>query len=265
MNTITLVFEDLCAIFASKLPRQLMVGLIDNKATSESVPEDDVHQPSIVIREVGGDLVKQYQSFDQINGNIFLDLDRGSASHLLSEQTVGDGLRHPFKHLVDIEKELYPGMALDVNANGCRAKLHFRDGLLYTTGKLFNVKFADPNGSQKQPNNPSLKAAISCGLDVVVPDGGRAELYFGNGIEGFEFENGKSYKVSVTNKAPSTHRGHFQYFYGILGKKPSSMLVPDKFYETSDEGEGPETGDPACMIGGFGGTDYQVEPPHLDW
>jgi hypothetical protein len=265
MSAITFTFEDLCAFFTRKLPRRLMVGLIDNRGSSARVPTEDIHQPFIVIREVGGDIVKQYQGFDQVNGDIFLDLHQGSSPHIISELMKEDGLRRPFSYLVDIENELYPGTSLDVDASGCKARLHFRDGLLYTTGKLFNCSFAPIGDGQGRTGNPTLKMAVSCGLDVTVPEGGSAELFFGNGQDGFRFEAGKDYRVSVTNRAPSHNNNHFQYYYGIVGGKLPFKLVPAKFYETSDEGQGAEVGDPLCSIGGFGGADYQIETPHLDW
>lgn len=260
MSKITFAFEDLCALFTSKLPRQLMVGLIDNRQTEESVPRADKHEPQILIKEVGGDVVKQYLGFKQLQGDIFLDLYNGASRHVLSRLTKADGRRHPFRYLIDIERQLYPNRRLGVDANACKARLHFRDGELYTTGRLFRIKFAEPDAT-KGGASKQAKAAITCGLDVTVPARGRAVLHFSQGADDFEFNPKKNYRVTVANQAPTVDRNHFKYYYGIMRQPPPVKLVPNKF-STED---GAEASDPFCMIGGFGDADYQLETSHLDW
>src|SRR5262249_7212504 len=155
-----------------------MVGLIDNHKSAQS--DKDVHQPLITIKEVGGDVIRKYYGFDQVQGDVFLDLYQGDSPHVMSQLTMEDGQRHPFDLLIDIEKTLYNGTHLDVDAAACKARFHFRDGELYTRDKLFEVKFEELTGAGKG-NKQIAKAAIKCGLDVKVPDDGQAVLHFSNG------------------------------------------------------------------------------------
>ncbi|HKQ76661.1 MAG TPA: hypothetical protein VJ810_23400 [Blastocatellia bacterium] len=264
MSKITIVFDDLCTFFTSKLPHQLMVGLIDNKGTAQSVPPEDVHQPFITIREVGGDIVKQYFGFDQVEGDIFLDLHQGSLPHTLSELTADDGSRHPFNYLVDIERELYKGIPLNVNANVCRARFHFRDGELYTKGKLFQVRFADMDNPEDSTTERVIKSAVNCGLDVTVPDDGQASFHFSNDTEDFEFEKGKDYRVTISNKAKSQSGNHFQYHYGVLQQPPPLKLIPDTFTPVLSESATPQFNNPFCSIGGFGIANYELKTSHFE-
>jgi hypothetical protein len=265
MSKITIAFDDLCTFFTSKLPHQVMVGLIDNKETAQSVPPEDVHQPFLTIREVGGDIVKQYSGFDQVQGDIFLDLHQGSLAHILSELTTDDGWRHPFSYLVDIERELYKEIPLNVNANSCRARFHFRDGELYTKDKLFQVRFADMDNPKDNTTERMIKAAINCGLEVTVPDNGQAALHFSNETEDFEFKKGKDYKVTIANKAKSQNGNHFQYHYGVLQQPPPLKLIPDTFSPILSGSATPhDAGNPTCMHGGFGNADYELKTSYLE-
>lgn len=213
-----------------------------------------------MIREVGGDVVKEYLGFEQVQGDIFLDKYQDGVRHGLSKLTQEDGQRHPFRYLVDIERKLYPTRRLGVDASGCKARLHFRDGQLYTTGKLFRVDFADANGSGQHAAK-RLRAAVSCGLDISVPTGARVVLHFSKSDEDFEFNPKKNYRVSVTHRAASVDRDHFKYYYGIMRRPPAAKLIPDRFFSTDSA----ELGDPFCLNGAFGSAEYQLATSHLDW
>jgi hypothetical protein len=264
MSTITFNFEDLCAFFTSKLHHRLMVGLIDNRGSDWSVPQRDVHQPLVKIKEVGGDVIRQYYGFDQVHGDIFLDLYQGASPHVLSELTEDDGRRHPFNLLVDIEKTLYDGASLDVDAACCKARFHFRDGELYTRDRLFQVLFADLAGDVADDKQVP-KAAIKCGLDVKVPDDAQAVLHFSNGAADFEFKKRRDYEVTITNRAENIRGDHFRFFYGILRQPPPFRLIPSQFTEIEARGIITQFDDPFCTIGGFGLAEFQPETPHFDW
>src|SRR5262245_51261814 len=102
MNTIRFNFEDLCAFF-SRYNSRLMVGLI---STEGEAPEN-VHQPRITIRR-NGVVEREYRSFDEINGDIVLEvLPEGKPLSRYTPQSSGDS-RRPFRMLVDIENDLHP-------------------------------------------------------------------------------------------------------------------------------------------------------------
>jgi hypothetical protein len=245
-----------------KIPTRLMVGLIDNQEFP-GVEADDVHQPSITIKEKGGDLIKQYQGFAQVHGDIFLDVSQGART--LSELDADDNGRRPFRHLLDIERTLFASEPLDVDANLCRARLHFRDGELYTRD-LFQINFGEFGMANARVAGKPITAAVSSGLDVTLPDDSTAALHFSNGVGDFVFEPGKSYEVSVVNQAKNQSGDHFQYYYGLLRKATTAKLVPKQFTNAAPENEEePEASDPLCMILKFGNADYQLQTQHLDW
>jgi hypothetical protein len=264
MTHITIEFDDLCAIFPSKLPQQVMVGLIDNKKHDPTVLPDDVHEPVVTIREIGGDVVKQYTGFQAVSGDIFLDVDTGTAPHRITQPAADDDAnkRYPLNRLVDIESGLYPDTQLHVDANQCAARFHFRDGELYTRGSLYIVCFADLNQGHSSAGARMVKTAVLCGLDVRVPDGGHAVLNFQNGTEDFAFRDGVDYKVRIHNMAINEDGNHFQYYYWLLRRPAPVKLIPHTFAELSG---GIEVGDPLCMHGCFGAATYELQTPHLDW
>jgi hypothetical protein len=253
MSTITITFEDLCVFFTSKLPQHLAVGMIE---TSQNTSKKDRHQPSVTIKKTNGRVIKKYNGFKEVSGDI--SLDTGAPAQGLSIQATDDGTRHPFSYLIDIERTLYRGVPLHVDASKCAARFNFLDGRLYTKGRLFMTLFASSSTSSKViPHVHSAVAAVKCGLDVTIPDGVQATLNFSNGTQSFTFEQGKDYQVYITNKAQSINNNHFRFYYDVLQQPPPFKLVPMYFIPVTNGRPGRRTSDPLCMIGGYGKTDYR--------
>ncbi len=267
MGTITFTFDDLCAFFTSQAPH-VMVGLID---TSDAPPQD-IHYPHIIIEEEGGAIVGEYHGFNyhgygQIYGDIFLDVFPATAPLKFYEPPatpLHSDARQPFNTLIDMENLLYPQQSLDVQADRCRARLHFRNGELYARGPLHEVKFADLLTNTPCATIPPIDAASTAGLDVFVPDHGYAVLHFSGGTQDFVFKGGKNYKVKVTNAAKSFTSEHFQYFHRVMGQQPNSKLIPVSA-SAAVVGNVFGDGNPFCMIGWFGKAVYRTLTGHLDW
>ncbi|MGH9842338.1 MAG: hypothetical protein ACREEM_26620 [Blastocatellia bacterium] len=254
MSKITIEFEDLCAFFPAKLPHQLMVGLINNQKHDPTVLPDDAHEPFIIIREIGGDIVKQYRGFEEVSGDISLEVDQGNLPHGITQLNTEDAAnkRYPFDRLIDIEGTLYPDTELHVDVGRCEARLHFQDGELYTRGDLYNVCFAELDRGHAGASAKLFRTAVLCGLDVTIPNGGHAVLNFQNGTADFLFREGVDYKVKIHNLAQNQDGNHFQYYYGLLRRPAPFKLVPHTFAPISGRTSGSEVGDPLCMHGGFG-------------
>jgi len=248
MNTIRFNFDDLCAFF-SRYSSRLMVGMI---STDGEAPEH-VHQPHIIIKR-DGVVEREYHTWDEINGDILLEVfpESKPLSHHTPE-TPGDP-RRPFSMLIDIEKDLHPKEKLQVNPRLCRARLYFKNGELYSTNPFINARYADVKTGQVCGHAPS-KVTNNGGLDVEIPEDGYARLRFYNGTEDFTFLSGSDYEVEVTNRAEAITGGHFKYFYNIVNPKPERM-----WYLAGGERLGlPVAGawDTACIAGAFGSVIWE--------
>lgn len=248
MSTIRFTFEDLLAFF-TKYPSRLMVGMI---ATDKAAPED-VHQPHIVIKE-NGVVKREYRSFAEVNGDISLDVypEAEPLKHY-TPRSARDP-RQSFDTVVDIENHLYPGVAMQADAKACRARMHFSNGELYTSGHAINTVFADAKTKQPVAGAPST-VATKAGLDVHVPSDGYAVLHFHNDTDDFVFKGGRDYQVEVLNRAPAIDFSHFRFTYDIVRPKPKSRLIP---ISAQGIGANIKMGDWACMIRAFGNSDYEL-------
>lgn len=248
MSTIRFTFEDLLAFF-TKYPGRLMVGMI---ATDKEAPED-VHQPHIVIKE-NGVVKREYRNFAEINGDISLDVYPETEPLKDHAPRSARDPRQSFDKVVDIEKHLYPGVAMQADAKACRARMHFSNGELYSHAQAVNAVFADAKTKQPVAGAPSAFAA-KAGLDVQVPNDGYAVLHFHNDTDDFVFKGGRDYQVEVLNRAPAIDFNHFRFTYNIVRPKPKSKIIP-----VSAQGVGPtlKAGDWACMIMAFGNSDYEL-------
>jgi hypothetical protein len=249
MNTIHFSFEDLCAFF-SRYPSRLMVGLI---STEGEAPEH-VHQPHIVIKR-DGVVEREYHTFAEIKGDIRLEVSPGGKPlHRYAPETPGDP-RRPFGMLVDIEKDLHPKEKLQVDPRLCRARLYFRNGELYSTNQVTQVRFADVKTGQACGHSPK-DMATHAGLDVEIPEGGYARLRFFNGTEDFIFRDGSDYEVKVTNLAEAITGDHFKYFYKIVRSQPERMW---RFAAGESLGlPAPGAcGQATCAVGDFGSTVWE--------
>ena len=248
MGTINFTFEDLCAFFTSR-PSRLMVGMI---ATDGEAPEN-VHRPTITVKE-GGVVKREYSGFEEVHGDITLDVfPKGRPFSRLAAPVKRDR-RHPFDKVVDIERQLYPGEALSPSADACRARLHFRNGELCGRALAVNAKFADARTHRQAEHAPST-VATKVGLDVKVPDHGYAVWHFEGGAEDFVFKGGRDYEVEVANRAPAIDFSHFDYFYNVMRPKPQRRIVPVVAEAPEPT---PRFGDWRCMIVRFGRASYPL-------
>jgi hypothetical protein len=216
MNTIRFDFDDLCAFFG-RYSSRLMVGMI---STDGEAPEH-VHQPHIIIRR-DGVVEREYHTWAEINGDICLEVfPEGKPLSRYRPESLGDP-RRPFSMLVDIEKDLHPKEKLQVDPRLCRARLYFRNGELYSTNRVTNVRFADVKTGQACGHAPT-EMTIKVGLDVEIPEDGYAVLRFFNGTEDFIFRSGGDYEVEVTNLAEAIMGAHSKYFYNIVRPHPERM------------------------------------------
>ena len=242
MSTIKFTFGDLCAFFTRNSSR-LMVGLI---STDHEEPKH-VHHPRITIKQ-NGVTQRIYREFVEINGDIWLEVRKGRPHSRHNQRSANDP-RLPASLLVDIEKQLHPKEKLKVNPKLCRARLHFRNGVLYTVKDCVNVKFADAKTNEPCPHAPS-ETAHQMGLDIEIADGGQAVLSFSGQTDDFTFEGGQDYEVEVINEGSARQFDHFKYFYNIVRPQPEYMWIPVS-------GEGPRKPVPRfdtdllCIPGGF--------------
>jgi hypothetical protein len=226
-----------------------MVGLI---STEGEAPEN-VHEPRITIKR-DGVVEREYQSFDEINGDIILEvLPKGKPLSRYTPQSPDDP-RRPFSMLVDIENDLHPQEKLNVDPNLCIARLYFRNGEIFTTDPFTNARFVDINTGQVCEKVPTDLAA-NAGIEVEIPKDGSARLRFFNGTEDFIFQSGSDYEVKVVNQAEAITGAHFKYFYNIVNPKPEQM-----WYLASAETLGlpaPGYGGHYCLIDTFGKVDWE--------
>jgi hypothetical protein len=248
MNTIKFHFEDLCAFF-SRYESRLMVGLI---STEGEAPEN-VHEPRITIKR-NGVVEREYQTFDEINGDIILEvLPEGKPLSRYTPQSAGDP-RRPFSKLVDIENDLHPQEQLNVDPGLCIARLYFRNGEIFTTDPLTNARFVDIKTGQFCENAPTELSA-NAGIEVEIPKDGYARLRFLNGTEDFIFQSGSDYEVEVINHAEANTGEHFRFFYNVINPKPEHM-----WYIASTERLGlpvPGAGNFGCWQQTFGKTEWE--------
>jgi hypothetical protein len=249
MNTIRFSFDDLCAFF-SRYPSRLMVGLI---STDGEAPEH-VHQPHIIIRR-DGVVEREYHTFDEINGDICLEVfPEGKSLSCYVAQSPSDPHRS-FDMVVDLENDLHPKERLQVDPMLCRARLYFRNGELYSTNLFTNVRFADVNTGKVCAHAPT-EMAINAGLEVEIPEDGYAVLRFFNGVEDFVFRSGNNYEVEISNLAEAIIGDHFKYSYNIVRHRPEHM-----WYFAFGE----RLGMPVPGTGGFGCPLYRLGETVWEW
>jgi hypothetical protein len=249
MNKIRFSFEDLCAFF-SRYPERLMVGLI---STDGEAPEH-IHQPHIIIKR-DGVVEREYHTFAEINGDICLEVfPEGKPLSRYMPHSPSDP-RRSFGMVVDIENDLHPKEKLQVDPMLCGARLYFKNGELYSTKPLTNVRFADVKTGEVCEHAPK-ETAIKAGLAVEIPEDGYAVLRFFNGTEDFIFRGGSDYEVAVINLAEAITGEHFKYFYNIVDPKPEQM-----WYCASGESLGlpvPGTsGQTDCKVSEYGSTIWE--------
>jgi hypothetical protein len=243
MNTIRFNFEDLCAFF-TRYQERLMVGLI---STDGEAPEH-VHQPHITIKR-DGVVEREYHTFAEVSGDICLEVfPEGKPLSRYVPYSHSDP-RRSFDMLVDIEADLHPNEKLKVDPMLCRARLYFRNGELYSTNPITNVRFADVKTGEMCSHAPT-EAATNAGLDIEIPEDGYAVLRFFNGTESFIFQSGSDYEVAVVNLAEAITGEHSKYFYNIVRPQPEHM-----WYCAAGERVGlpvpAGSGGPGCQSGEF--------------
>jgi hypothetical protein len=250
VNTITFRFEDLCAFF-SRFPSRLMVGLI----STDGEPPEHVHQPHIIIKR-DGVVEREYHTFDEINGDICLDVfPEGKPLSRYVPRSSNDH-RRSFDMVVDLEHDLHPNEELQVDPLLCRARFYFRNGELYSTNPFTNVLFAEVKTGKVCVDAPT-EIATNAGLDVEIPDGGYAVLRFFNNTEDYVFQAGSDYVVEITNLAEAITGHHFKYSYKIARQQPEHM-----WYFASGE----RLGLPVPRIGGDGGCAiYKLGESFWEW
>lgn len=248
MSTIHFTFEDLCAFF-TRYPSRLMVGMI---STENEAPQD-IHRPSIVIKE-NGVVKREYHDFSEINGDITLDVyPKGESFKRYVPRSARDP-RQSFDLVVDIEKQLYPRDKMIADAKACRARIYFNNGELYTCTYATNTVFADAKTKQPDGRDP-LPAASKAGLDVEVPNYGYAVLHFSNDTDDFVFKGGRDYEVEIVNRAQAIDFHHFAYFYNIVRPKPKHRLIPISA-QTAQPALG--LGNIFCTLTSFGKSEYSL-------
>ena len=247
MSKISFTFEDLCAFF-TKHKSRLMVGLI---ATDNEAPQD-IHQPHIVIKE-NGVIRKEYYGFDEINGDISLDVYPQPSPFTHYEAKSSRDKRQSFSSVVDFNEQLYPNNEFQADAKRCRARLHFNSGELYTCAHAINAVFADFSSLTPRTQIPAI--GTKAGLDVQIPKDGYAVLHFHNDTEDFVFKGGRNYQVEVINRADAVDFNHFRYFYNIVSPKPKKKLIP---ISAQGVGANVRMGDWVCLIGAFSKADYSL-------
>ena len=282
MGTITIKFQNLCAFFTKRLAgeKQLMVGLPD-LSDFYDVSEKDWHIPKIKIEtekkvinpngeEVFVNQTFSYEGFPgRCCGHLDQDLTRlisGDIRLEVSSGTPGVEVDGSAGSILDFENTLHPGRALEPNPLLCKARFHFQNGTLSGT-ELDDVNFA----ATYDPETPvhSGVFALHAELSVALPETGYAVLRFLNSdTEDFIFIGTNDYAVTIDN-APlphqrdedadhehdghedeeESHPNHFQYYYKLTTHPPEPQFEP------MPEDQAP-SGDPFCMIGGFGNVNY---------
>jgi hypothetical protein len=277
MGTITIKFKNLCAFFTKKLAdeKELMVGLLD-LSDFYDVPETEWHTPKItiatkkaVINPNGEEvLVNQTFSYEGFPGRRCGHL-HGDLTRLISgdirldvlAESAGLEVDESANSILDFENTLYPEEALKPDPLLCKARFHFRNGMLFGA-ELDDVNFADTD----DPTTPvrSGEFAIEAELRVTVPEPGYAVLRFLNSdTADFIFLGERYYEVIIDNAPPpheapaeDEHEGedenppnHFQYYYKLMRHLPAQQFEP------MEEGGNPHE-DPFCMIGEFGNADF---------
>jgi hypothetical protein len=216
MNTVRFNFDDLCAFF-SRYSSRLMVGMI----STDGEPPEHVHQPHIIISR-NGVVEREYHTWDEINGDICLEVSPNGKPLSHYEPQSPSDWRRPFSMGVDLEKDLHPTENLQIDPGLCRARFYFRNGELYSTDQIINARFADMKTGQVCGHAPT-EITARAGLDVEIPENGYARLRFFNGTEDFIFRDGSDYEVRVTNLAEAITGDHLNYYYNIARSKPEKM------------------------------------------
>jgi hypothetical protein len=249
MNTIRFSFEDLCAFF-SRYPSRLMVGLI---STDAEAPEH-VHQPHIIIKR-DGLVEREYHTFDEINGDISLEVYPVGRSLSRYVPLSSSDYRRSFEMVVDLENDLHPNEKLLVDPMLCRARLYFRNGELYSTNPFTNIRFADVKSGRVCVDAPT-EMTTNAGLDIEIPEDGYAALRFFNTTKDYVFYPGYDYEVNISNLAQAITGDHFKYSYSILHHQPEHI-----WYFASGERQGlpvPKTnGEVGCSIYQLGSTIWE--------
>lgn len=165
-----------------------------------------------------------------------------------------------FDKILDFQRRLHRNEELEESGKDenltvmpqlCKARFHFKQGLLYT--------IMLPNNTEPVefvPENPGANGlyADETGLEIVLPEDGYAVLGFtNNDTQDFVFQGAadQHYFVTIDN-APPKHqdgkpRDHFKYFYKLVAPPHNTYLPGDP---------PPNAGDPFCRNNGFGDSDY---------
>jgi hypothetical protein len=248
------VFEDLCAFFTAD-PARLIVGLI----STDGEPPPNVHHPRITIKQ-GGQTIREYTGFEQINGFIYLNLLPSGPPLTRYVSTSPTDPRQSFDLLVVIDQQLYPKGTITHDILGCRAMLQFKSGTLYTMGpipvRFVDEKTGDPN------NNAPTQSALKVGIDAEIPASGYAVLHFTNSTEDFVFKGDQDFDVEVINAADNKQLNHFKYLYNIVQPTPDPKWIPTAPPPGSEPR--PRNIDQNCLGGGYGDPPPPPPPPPED-
>lgn len=165
-----------------------------------------------------------------------------------------------FDKILDFQRRLHRNEELVDSGNDenltvmpqlCKARLHFKQGLLYAIRLPNNTEAVE-----FVPENPGANGlyADETGLEIVLPEDGYAVLRFTNSdTQDFVFQGAENQHYFVTiDNAPPKHqdgkpRDHFKYFYKLVAPPHNTYLPGDP---------PPNAGNPYCRNNGFGDSDY---------
>jgi hypothetical protein len=258
-STIEFTFEGLCPFFTSELTEEksLMVGLIGvfepNKVThaptlrifENPLPEPITYRGTTSRRLLTGDAYLHIISNNGI-----------AAKDITSDTSV---------KFLDIE-ELYPTETLEIDPQGCQARLHFNNGVLSqirpnrvivkALGSEDEEEEEEGEGEHGEHGEhgeqvPKQDFSYSVKLVITIPEDSYAVLHFQGDTDDYVFKAGKNYRVEVRSlPLPGNHDhqvNHFQYFYRLVNNPPNPILVPIDVYKS-------DSGDPTCMLAAFAKT-----------
>jgi len=191
-----------------------------------------------------------------------LDLSPEKIAELEKRENEKRPMKNPikvgaFNKTLDIENTLYKDHPLMVRPEFCKARFHFQHGALYS------ILPVAPNPIIFKPGGSGADGpyAFEAGLEIEAPDNHYAVMRFLNtDTRDFVFQGGQDqcYSVTIENSPISRQHGegeagdpdHFQYYYKLVDpdQPPHPIYLPSPTT--------PPVGDPFCMIGGFGGTNY---------
>ena len=248
-GTIEFTFEGLCPFFTSELieEKSLMVGLIGVFEANEVT-----HAPTLRIFEHPFPEPITYRGTTSrrlLTGDAYL--------HIISNNGIAakDITSDPGVKFLDIEK-LYPTKTLEIDPQGCQARLHFNNGVLsQIRPNTVIVQALDHHmaseSEEEVEEGVRQEFSYSVKLVITIPEDSYAVLHFQGDTDDYVFKAGRNYRVEVRSlPQPGNHDhqvNHFKYFYRLVKNPPQPILVPEDVFK-------PDSGDPTCMLASFGKT-----------